>query len=71
MKVTDQMIEALWRVLPSEVQECAASDPENIEPWVAAVLAIVERDLPDIGEVARQAYERGQRDLLALQRMGF
>lgn len=29
------------------------------------------RGRPDIGEITRQAYERGQRDLLALQEMGF
>jgi hypothetical protein len=31
-----------------------------------AVLAIAARDLPDIGAVARRAYERGQADERAL-----
>jgi hypothetical protein len=34
-----------------------------------AVLAIVERDLPDVGQVARTAYQRGQADERALTQL--
>lgn len=39
---TDEMVMALWRLLPSEVQE--GREPDDIRPWAEAVLAIVERD---------------------------
>jgi hypothetical protein len=39
---TDEMVEALWRELPSETQD--GREPADVRQWVAAVLAIVERD---------------------------
>lgn len=35
---TDEQIMALWRELPSETQE--GREPDDIRPWVAAVLAL-------------------------------
>lgn len=43
IEMTTEMVQALWRVLPSEVQE--GREPDDVEPWVEAVLAAVERDL--------------------------
>jgi hypothetical protein len=40
---TDEMRDTLWRLLPSEVQE--GREPDDIVPWVTAVLTLVERDL--------------------------
>jgi hypothetical protein len=33
---TDELVMALWRVLPSEVQD--GREPDDIRPWVATVL---------------------------------
>lgn len=42
--MTKEMVAALWRQLPSEVQE--GREPDDIHSWVDAVLTAVEQDLP-------------------------
>lgn len=42
IEMTTAMVQALWRKLPSEVQE--GREPDDVESWVEAVLAVVERD---------------------------
>lgn len=50
--MTNAMVMALWRKLPSEVQE--GREPDDVEPWVEVVLTAVEREQPD---PARKGYE--------------
>lgn len=42
IEMTNAMVMALWRLLPSEVQE--GREPDDVESWVEVVLAAVERD---------------------------
>lgn len=39
---TDEMVMALWRLLPSEVQE--GREPDDIRPWVAVVCREVDAE---------------------------
>ena len=62
IELTSEMVMALWRILPSDVQE--GREPADVEPWVDAVLTVVDRIQPrptpaptrcaDCGRAARE-----------------
>jgi hypothetical protein len=55
IELTDEMVQALWRKLPSEVQE--GREPDDVESWVEVVLAAVERNQDAQPRTARKGYE--------------
>lgn len=71
IEVTEEMIEA-FRAARAEMnhEQMHGRPPLTnnalTRVGLAAVLAIVERDAPDVPTLIRQAYERGQRDERAL-----
>lgn len=76
IEVTEEMM-AAYRHARSEMNQEQAhgrppiSEDAKIRAGLEAVLDIVARGLPDVGRVARRAYEQGQADERALTQMGF
>jgi rubrerythrin len=64
IKLTDEMTDALI-----EHYGYLADDREQAEAGLRVVLAIVERDLPDVEALVRGAYARGQSDERALTQL--
>jgi hypothetical protein len=76
IEVTEEMMTAYRRARSEMNQEQMHGRPPigedaKTRAGLEAVLGIVVRDLPDVGEVARRAYEQGQRDERALTELGF
>jgi hypothetical protein len=71
IELTEEMVEAYRAARAAlnheQIQGRPPAGPDTLtRAGLAAVLKIVERDMPDFGAVARRAYQRGQEDERAL-----
>lgn len=65
IEVTDEMAEAGWDALPVSAQESGDVDLDDMKAVLAAVLAIVERDHPEIERARQDELEDGWSEMHA------